>query len=92
MMHGHRKSDSSIEPAKPPNKAGPEAKEVVEGRGLAKGNSLERNMSRTQRWMSMFNTLERIRQVGMKDGREGCYHSYSSASISVITQGKSRMQ
>jgi hypothetical protein len=48
MMHGHGKSDSSIGPAKPPNKAGPEAKEAVEERGLAKGNLLERNMYRTQ--------------------------------------------
>ena len=48
MMHGHRKSDSSIEPAKPPNKAEPEAKEAVEERGLAEGNLLERNMFRTQ--------------------------------------------
>jgi hypothetical protein len=92
MMHGHRKSDSSIGPAKPPNEAGPEAKEAVEERGLAKGKTPKRNMSRTQRWMSMFNTLERIRQAGMKDGSERCYHSYSSASIGVITQGKSRMQ
>jgi len=42
--------------------------------------------------MSMFNALERIRQAVMKDGSERCYHSYSSASIGVITQGKSRMQ
>lgn len=48
MMHGHGKSDSSIVPEKPPNEAEPEAKEVVEGRELAKGNQLERNMSRTQ--------------------------------------------
>jgi hypothetical protein len=48
MMHGHGKSDSSIVPTKPPNEAEPEAKEVVEGRGLAKGNLLKRNMYRTQ--------------------------------------------
>jgi hypothetical protein len=92
MMHRHGKSDSSIVPTKPPNEAEPEAKEVVEGRGLAKGKAPERNMSRTQSWMSMFNALERIRQAVMKDGSERCYHSYSSASIGVITQGKSRMQ
>ena len=92
MMHGHGKSDSSIVPTKPPNEAEPEAKDVVEGRGLAKGKTPKRNMSRTQSWMSMFNALERIRQAGMKDGSERCYHSYSSASTGVITQGKSRMQ
>ena len=37
MMHGHGKSDSSIVLTKPPNEAGPEAKEAVEERGLARG-------------------------------------------------------
>jgi len=92
MMHGHEKSDRPIVPTKPPNEAEPEAKEAVEGRGLAKGKTPKRNMPRTQSWMSMFNALERIRQAVMKDGSERCYHSYSSASIGVITQGKSRMQ
>jgi RNA-directed DNA polymerase len=92
MMHGHGKSDRPIVPAKLPNNAVFEAAEAVEERGLAKGNAPERNMSRTQSRMSMFNALERIRQAGMKDGSERCYHSYSSASIGVITQGKSRMQ
>ena len=45
MMHGHGKSDSSIVLTKPPNKAGPEAKEAVEERGLAEGKTPERNMS-----------------------------------------------
>lgn len=39
MMHGDGKSDSFVVPTKPPNEAAPEeAKEAVEGRGLAKGN------------------------------------------------------
>ena len=38
-MHGHGKSDSSIVLAKPPNEAVPEAKDAVEGRGLAKGKT-----------------------------------------------------
>ena len=84
MMYGHGKSDSPIVPAKPPNKAEPEAKEAVEGRGLAKGKTPKCNMSRTQSRMSMSSALERIRQAGMKDGSERCYHSYSSASIGVI--------
>ncbi len=92
MMHGHGKSDSSIVPTKPPNEVEPETKEAVEGRGLAKGKTPKCNMSRTQSRQGMFNALERIRQAGMKDGSERCYHSYSSASIGVITQGKSRMQ
>ena len=58
MMHGHGKSDRPIVPAKPPNEAEPEAKEAVEGRGLAKGNLLKRNMTRTLRRQSMSSALE----------------------------------
>ena len=92
MMYGHGKSDSPIVPARLPNKAAFAAAEAVEGRGLAKGNPPERNMSRTQSRMSMFNALERIRQAVMKEGDEHGFHSYSSASNGVITQGKSRMR
>ena len=70
MMHGHGKSDSSIVPEKPPNEAGPEAKEAVEGRGLAKGKTPERNMSRTQGRSSMSSALERIRQAARRDKRQ----------------------
>jgi len=41
MMNGHGKSDRPVVPAKSPNKAGPPAAEGMEGRGLAKGNSLQ---------------------------------------------------
>ena len=46
-MNEHGKSDGSVVPAKPPNKAAGGA-EAVEGRGLAKGNTARRNTSRTQ--------------------------------------------
>jgi len=81
MMHRHRKSDSSIEPAKPPNEAEPEAKEAVEERGLAKGKTLERNRFRTQRRQILSNTLERIREG--EEGSEHRYHSYSSATSAL---------
>ena len=70
MMHGHGKSDSSIVLAKPPNEAGPEAKEAVEERGLAKGKTPERNMSRTQGRSGMSSALERIRQAARRDKRQ----------------------
>ena len=85
MMHGHRKSDSSIGPAKPPNEAAPEAKEAVEGRGLAKGNLLERNMFRTQSRQGMSSALERIRQAGTRDRSERCCHSQSLVCHDVMT-------
>jgi RNA-directed DNA polymerase len=70
MMHGHGKSDSLIVPAKPPNEVEPEAEEVVEGRGLAKGNLLERNVSRTQSRQGTPRALERIRQAARRDKRQ----------------------
>jgi RNA-directed DNA polymerase len=71
MMHGHGKSDRPMVPAKPPNEAEPEeAKEVVEGRGLAKGNLLKCNVTRTLSRQSMSSALERIRQAARRDRRQ----------------------
>ena len=41
MMHGFGKSHSLIVPAKPPNEAGAEAKEVVEGRRTGQGEDAQ---------------------------------------------------
>jgi group II intron reverse transcriptase/maturase len=67
MMDERGKSDSSVVPGKPPNKAGRPAAEVVEGRGLAKGKSPESNAPRTQSRTSAPSALERIREVAQKD-------------------------
>jgi len=64
------KSDSLIVPGKPPNKAEAPAAEVVEGRGLAKGNPHEQNTSRTQSRKDVPSALERVRQVASRDGKE----------------------
>jgi hypothetical protein len=53
MMHGEGRSDRPVVPTKPPNEVEPKAKEAVEGRGLAKGKTLKRYMSRTQSQQSM---------------------------------------
>ena len=71
MMHGFGKSHSLIVPAKPPNEAGAEAKEVVEGRRLAKGKTLKCNRFRTQSRQILSSTLERIRE-----GEDGSEHRY----------------
>ena len=49
-MYDYGKSDSSILPEKLPNKGcgAPRSAEEVEGRGLAKGNLVQRNRVRTQ--------------------------------------------
>ncbi len=67
MMNGQGKSDRPIVPAKPPNKAGSSAAEVVEGRGLAKGNMGQQNVSRTQRRTDAPSALDRVRRAATKD-------------------------
>src|SRR5215471_15664222 len=67
MMNGPGKSDSPGVPGKSPNKAGPSAAEGMEGRGLAKGNLLEQNASRTPSRSDAPSALERVRQAAKKD-------------------------
>jgi retron-type reverse transcriptase len=61
MMDDRGKSHSSIVPGKSPNKA--QAAEGVEGRGLAKGKTLEQNTLRTQGRDGVQRALERIREA-----------------------------
>jgi len=67
MMHGHGKSDRPIVPTKPPNEAEPEAKEAVEGRGLAKGRRPSVTCSGLRSRMSMSSALERITSGSKRD-------------------------
>jgi len=70
MMYGHGKSDSPIVSGKPPNKAVEPAAEVVERRGLAKGNSLGGTTLRTQRRGGVSSALERVRQAARRDRQQ----------------------
>lgn len=71
MVNGHGKSDSLVVPGKPPNDAGSTAaEEVVEGRGLAKGNPPERNAFRTQSRGDAQSALERVRQAARRDRKQ----------------------
>ena len=70
MTNDAGKSDSSVVPRKPPNKAGKLAAEVVEGRGLAKGNLPESNTDRTQSRTCVQSAIERIRQAARKDRKQ----------------------
>jgi retron-type reverse transcriptase len=70
MTNGRGKSDSSIVPEKPPNKAGQPVAEVVEGRGLAEGNSPKGNVLRTQSREGAQSALERVRQAAQKDRKQ----------------------
>jgi len=69
-MNGRGKSDSSKVPTKLPNKAEEPVAEAMEGRELAKGNSLEGNVSRTQGRQDTLSALERVRQVARKDRKQ----------------------
>src|SRR5881396_1781657 len=69
-MDGRGKSDSSVVPGKPPNKAVEPAAEVVEGRELAKGNSPEHNALRTQGRGGALSALERVRQAARRDRKQ----------------------
>jgi hypothetical protein len=70
MMNGRGKSDSPVIPAKSPNQAEGPAAEATEGRGLAKGNSPERNAFRTQGRENAPSALERVRQAATKDKKQ----------------------
>lgn len=67
MMNGVGKSDRPVVPVKSPNKAGRPAAEEMEGSGLAKGNSLEQNASRTPSRIDALSALERVRQAAKQD-------------------------
>jgi len=69
-MNGRGKSDRPIVPGKSPNKAEGPATEAVEGRGLAKGNSPERNTPRTQGRVGVPSALERVRQAARGDRKQ----------------------
>jgi group II intron reverse transcriptase/maturase len=70
MTHGVGKSDSSEVPTKSPNKVGDPTAEAVEGRGLAKGNTDQRNAPRTQSRMGRaLSGLGRVREAARRDGR-----------------------
>jgi retron-type reverse transcriptase len=66
-MHEHGKSDRRVVPTKPPNNGHERPAEGVEGRRLAKGNSHQQTMLRTQRRVRMPHELERVRQVANRD-------------------------
>ena len=70
MMDGRGKSDGPVVPGKLPNKAGKPAAEAVEGRGLTKGNSPERNALRTQSREGAPSALERVRQAAGRERKQ----------------------
>src|SRR6266536_3101916 len=66
-MNRSEESDRPVVSRKRPNKAGRPAAEAVERRGLVKGNSLQRDMHRTQGRARVKQALERIRQAAERE-------------------------
>jgi RNA-directed DNA polymerase len=64
-MHEGGKSDSRVVPTKPPNKA--QAAEVVEGRGLAEGNTGSNTRPGLRAGPDGLNALDRVREVARRD-------------------------
>jgi RNA-directed DNA polymerase len=67
MRHGDGKSDISVVPKKLPNNAAEPAAEAVEGREVAKGNSGERNVPRTQGREGALSALDRVRDAARRE-------------------------
>ena len=61
------KSDSPVVPAKPPNKAASAAAEVVEGRGLAEGNTVSSTRPGRSAGQGVPSGLDRVREVARRD-------------------------
>jgi RNA-directed DNA polymerase len=66
-MHEDGKSDSSVVPARPPNNAARAVTEVVEGRGLAKGNTDSTTRPGRSAGPGVSNGLDRVREVARRD-------------------------
>ena len=66
-MNERGKSDNLVVPAKPPNKAGGPAAEVVEGRGLAKGNTDSPARPGRSAGPGVPGGLDRVREVARRD-------------------------
>jgi RNA-directed DNA polymerase len=64
-MNERGKSDSLVVPAKPPNKA--QAAEMVEGRGLAEGNTDNPTRPGRSAGQGVPSGLDRVREVARKD-------------------------
>ena len=66
-MHERGRSDSPVVPAKPSNNAGVPAAEMVEGRGLAKGNTASKTRPGHSAGQGASNALARVRRAAQQD-------------------------
>ncbi len=70
MMNETGKSDNPVVPKKRSNKTEEPVAEIVEGSGLAEGNSPQQNALRTPSRVGALSALERVRQAAIKDKKQ----------------------
>ena len=66
-MDDHGKSDGPVVPAKLPNNATDVVAEVVEERGLPKGNTASKTRPGPRAGQGALSALDRVRRVAQKD-------------------------
>jgi RNA-directed DNA polymerase len=66
-MNDHGKSDSSVVPAKPPNKPGQAGAEAVEERGLPEGNAASKTRPGRRAGQGAPSALDRVRRTAQED-------------------------
>jgi group II intron reverse transcriptase/maturase len=83
MMHGHGKSHSAIVAVKPTNNAELSAAEPVEPRAGTEGNAGQQSTRQAQKWESVSQALDRIRQVARqrKEERFTCLHHHIDVDL-----------
>jgi group II intron reverse transcriptase/maturase len=85
MMDDRRKSDTAVVPEKSGNAADGSAADATEGRAVAKGNSPERSVLRTQSRVGTPSALERVRQAAQRDRKQRftalLHHVYDVARL-----------
>jgi RNA-directed DNA polymerase len=86
MMHGRGKSDEAIVAVKPANEAERSAAEPVEPRAEAKGNASQHSTCQTQRWASVSQALERIRQIAKERKKERFTALFHHISIDLLDE------
>ena len=85
MMNDRRKSDTAVVPEKSRNAVDGSTGDATEERAVAKGNSPERNVPRTQSRRSTPSALERVRQAAQRDRKQRftalLHHVYDVARL-----------
>ena len=86
MMNGAKKSDSLIVPAKPANKAGHPAAELVEGSGGTKRNAELQSTVRTQSREAVSQAQDRIRRAVTRGKKEKLTALLHHVTVDVLRQ------